>query len=131
MPGLFPCAVLLKLKDAGLTGSSFYVEHSLGQFDYRQMLATTPPSLHHILPNPTNALSTITLRRMALLGLLGHKLSHIFQLLRPDDPLVERRHSALPDALMCSHIEHQYGHGFAEVNDKSWFRVLLSSSFIQ
>jgi hypothetical protein len=104
MAGLSPREILLILKAAGMNKSSLWIEHSLGQFDYRHIAAIAPPDLQDVLPEPQNVYSTLDLWRKIMPGLFSHKLSHIFKLLCPHDALVDHRHSVLPDAQMCLHL---------------------------
>ncbi|RDW71725.1 hypothetical protein BP5796_07759 [Coleophoma crateriformis] len=101
MRGISAVAALQKLHDSGLSRSMIWMEHSVGHFDYRRIAKITPTNLQHSLPLIENVYSTLDLWRDVFLGPFAHKLSHIFQLLHPHDPLLDRRHFALPDAFMC------------------------------
>lgn len=105
MRGITARDVLEKFKAAGMSQSSIWVEHSFGNFDYKKLKRMAPIELQHILPVEANVFSTLTLWRMLLPGLFSHKQSHLYSLLSPDQiSVLGKRHSALPDALMCREV---------------------------
>ncbi|KAF4627174.1 hypothetical protein G7Y89_g10982 [Cudoniella acicularis] len=97
--------ILEYLMKAGMTADSIWVEHSFGNFDYKRSRKWRQLILKHNLPLEQNVFSTLDLWRLLLPGLFSHQQSHLFSLLRLNDPAISgKRHISLPDTLMCREI---------------------------